>query len=413
MPEASHVWPGEGVARIPYFVYSDPGIYELEQRTIFRGPVWHFLALEAELPEPGSFVTAQVGDTPVLVIRDDEGGIGAVVNRCSHKGTQLVYVPSGRLKQIMCIYHNWCFDLRGNCVAVAFENGIRGSGGMPAEFRKEDHPLRRLKVHCRNGLVFGSLSDAAPDFGDYIGPDMAANFARMFDRPITILGRYSQMLHANWKLYIENVADPYHATILHAFNGVLKFDRLTMSGGIKMGPGGRHHLVYSNMSTDKGGEIYETSPMRSAEMAAYGYGLRDPSITTIWDDHGDGITLAMQTIFPNFVLQQLRNCIAVRTVVPRGPELSELVFTAFAYADDDERRRALRLKQANQMGPAGYISIEDACAVNLVQRGIRGDKDKSAFVELGGRGIDPIPDSRASEGSVRGWWAGYRAVTGL
>ena len=60
-------WPDEGVTRAPYRVLSDPEIYAEEQRKIFRGPTWHYLCLEAELPESGSFRTTYIGETPVIV----------------------------------------------------------------------------------------------------------------------------------------------------------------------------------------------------------------------------------------------------------------------------------------------------------------------------------------------------------
>ena len=41
-------WPDEGVRRIPFAVYSDQKVFEAEQQAIFRGPIWHFLGLEAE-----------------------------------------------------------------------------------------------------------------------------------------------------------------------------------------------------------------------------------------------------------------------------------------------------------------------------------------------------------------------------
>lgn len=406
-------WPAEGAARVPYVVYSDPEVYELEQQRIFRGPLWHFLGMEAQLPESGSFITTQIGDTPIIVLRDENGEIGALVNRCAHKGTPLVFVPSGKLSQFMCIYHNWCYDLQGRLTSVAFEKGVRGKGGMPPDFRKADHGLTRVRLHRICGLIFGTLNEATPDFATYVGPDAVANIKRVCGRPIRILGQYSQRLNSNWKLYIENVQDPYHASILHAFNSVMKLDRLTMDGGIQMGPKGWHHISYSKMTTDCGDEVYGKGPMRSAEISAYGYGLRDPSLTDFWDDFGDGVSLAVQTIFPNFVLQQLRNSLAVRLMVPKGPRAGHLMWTAFGFADDDERRTTLRLKQANMMGPAGLISMEDGMIGTLIQQGIEGDKDKNSVLELGGRGIEPIAGSRASEGSVRGFWTGYRELTGL
>ena len=406
-------WPPEGVIRVPFAVYSDQAVFEREQKCIFRGPIWHFLGLEAQLPEPGCFVLAQVGDTPVILLRDATGEFRAMVNRCSHKGTPLVFVPSGKVDRLMCIYHNWCFDLQGRMTSAAFEHGVRGKGGMAAGFRKEDHGLQTIRIHRICGVVFGTFSDETPPFEEYVGPDFVANIQRVFGRPIRILGQYSQRLPSNWKLYIENVKDPYHASILHAFNGVMKMDRLTMEGGIKMGARGWHHISYSKMSTDTGDEIYSTGAMRSAEITAYGNGLRDPSLTDVWDDFGDGVTMAIQTIFPNFVVQQLRNCLAVRTIVPKGTHESELMWTAFGFEDDDERRFNGRLIQANMMGPAGFIAMEDGMIGGLVQRGIAGDLDKSAVLEMGGHGIEPIPGSRVSEGSVRGFWTGYRACMGM
>src|SRR6202041_4103765 len=71
-------WPAEGVSRAPYRVMSDPEIYAQEQERIFRGPVWNYLCLEAELPEPGSFRTSSIGDTPIVVARNKDGAIGAM-----------------------------------------------------------------------------------------------------------------------------------------------------------------------------------------------------------------------------------------------------------------------------------------------------------------------------------------------
>src|SRR5437016_1663496 len=98
---------------------------------------------------------------------------------------------------------------------------------------------------------------------------------------------------------------------------VLRPAREIVVGGVRArGARGWHHISYSKMLTDSGGEIYETAKMRSAEISSYGFGLRDSSMIDVWDDHNDGVSMTIQTVFPNFVLQQLRNCLAVRTIVP-------------------------------------------------------------------------------------------------
>ena len=57
-------WPQGGVTRVPFRVFADPAIYAEEQRRLFRGPIWNFLCLEVEIPNPGSHATSMVRSTP-------------------------------------------------------------------------------------------------------------------------------------------------------------------------------------------------------------------------------------------------------------------------------------------------------------------------------------------------------------
>ncbi|MBV1961909.1 MAG: hypothetical protein KUG52_07935, partial [Immundisolibacteraceae bacterium] len=71
--ESDLTWPDDGVTRVPYRLFTDPAIYQREQEAIFRGSTWNYAALEVELPEPGDYVTTYIGDTPVVVSRDQQG----------------------------------------------------------------------------------------------------------------------------------------------------------------------------------------------------------------------------------------------------------------------------------------------------------------------------------------------------
>ena len=73
-------------SEIPYAVYSDDEIYAQEQKQLFQGKAWHFLGMDIELPNAGDYKTMPVGDTPVIVVRDESGNINAMVNRCAHRG---------------------------------------------------------------------------------------------------------------------------------------------------------------------------------------------------------------------------------------------------------------------------------------------------------------------------------------
>ena len=96
-------WPAEGATRVPYWVYQDADIYREEQRRIFHGPTWNYLCLEAELAEPGSFLTTFLGDMPLVVTRDAHGSLHAFENRCAHRGALICLDDGGSgRKQAQC-----------------------------------------------------------------------------------------------------------------------------------------------------------------------------------------------------------------------------------------------------------------------------------------------------------------------
>src|SRR5487761_628725 len=140
------IWPEDGVSRAPFRLFSDPEIYQLEQERIFRGPVWNYLALEIEIPNPGDYRTTTVGETPVIVIRGHDGNINAMVNRCAHKGALVCLKKSDNVQNLTCVYHAWTYNLDGSLESIAFRNGLRGQGGMPADFDVNQHRLQPLRV---------------------------------------------------------------------------------------------------------------------------------------------------------------------------------------------------------------------------------------------------------------------------
>jgi anthranilate 1,2-dioxygenase large subunit/terephthalate 1,2-dioxygenase oxygenase component alpha subunit len=330
--------------------------------------------------------------------------VNAFENRCAHRGSIVCLKSHGNAARLTCVYHSWSYDLAGNLTGVAFRAGVDGKGGMPADFKLGDHGLRKLAVATYCGLVFGSFSHDMPVIEEYLGPQIAARVRRVLNRPVRVLGRYTQELPGNWKLYMENVKDTYHASLLHMFFATFHIGRLTQRGGILVDESGGHHASYSMMNTEKEGGEYDSGTLRANKA---GYSLADPSMLEGWDEFGDGITLQMLTVFPTFVLQQVRNSLAVRQIVALGPERMELNWTFIGFADDDEATTARRLKQANLVGPGGYISMEDGAVCGFVQRTTAGAAGGESVVEMGGEGTGS-QETRATEAAVRGFWKAYR-----
>ncbi|MCL6442430.1 MAG: aromatic ring-hydroxylating dioxygenase subunit alpha [Alicyclobacillus sp.] len=403
-------WPTEGVTRVPYRVFLDPDIYELEQERIYRGPTWNFVGLEIEIPNPGDFKTNFVGDTPIVLTRDAEGVVRAFVNRCAHRGSLVCIENCGNRMSFSCPYHLWSYDSKGDLLGVPFRHGISGKGGMPKEFKLEDHSLQKLTVTSYKGLLFVSFQQHVPSIEAYLGENMRQNIDRVFHRPIRLLGYNRQYLHNNWKLYFENVKDSYHASLLHLFFATFGLNRLSQKGGIEVDYSGGHHISYTRMNTDDGRDTeYKKSNLRSYQSK---FTLEDESLLAGRAEFADGITLAIQTIFPNLVIQQIYNTLAVRQIVPKGHEETELIWTYFGYADDDAEMTQIRLKQSNLIGPAGLISMEDGAIGEIVQKAVVRDGHLTSFVEMGGHTVES-QDHRVTETSIRGFWQEYKRLMGF
>ncbi|WP_232243644.1 aromatic ring-hydroxylating dioxygenase subunit alpha [Paraburkholderia sp. SOS3] len=408
MPASRIVWPAEGITRVPLRVFSDTATYEREQDAVFRGPTWSFLCLDIEIPNPGDYVTTKVGHTSVIVVRHQDGGIRALVNKCVHKGSVLCYEAQGNRKRpnFVCPYHNWVYNFEGELTSVAFEKGVQGKGGMPDDFDKTQFRLTTLRVASIRGLVFGSFSVEAPPLEDYLGPTMVAHIERTLYGKPKILGRYSQVMHNNWKLYVENSRDNYHPSLLHAFFSTFKINRLSAEGGTLQDEDSRHHITFTKRFTDAGDAAYDSGIIRAMRDD---FGLKDPSLIDQWMEYPDQITNAIQSIFPGFVLHQIMNSIGVRQVVPLGVDRCELIWTVLGFEEDTPEQTLIRRKQSNLVGPAGFVSMEDGTIGAFVEKGIRGDLDDAAVIEMGGKGTGPMA-TRATETSVRGFWKFYREL---
>lgn len=404
-------WVPGDTTRIPYAAYQREDVFERERDTVWHGPVWNYLGLEADVPERGDWRTTFVGMTPVVLARDLQGELRAFENRCAHRGALICLERSGNAKTLQCVYHAWGYELDGTLRSVAFERGLQGKGGMPREFCKEDHGPRKLRVARFCGLVFGTFSPEAPALEDYLGPEIRTRIARVLGRPVEVIGRFTQALPNNWKLYFENVKDSYHASLLHLFFTTFRLNRLSQKGGIIVDESGGHHVSYSmiDRAAQTAGGEYREQGIRSEQS---GYALADPSLLAGFDEWPDGVTLQILSVFPGFVLQQIQNCLAIRQVLPEGVGRTALHWTYLGRRDDTPEQRTVRLKQCNLVGAAGFVSMEDGAVGGFVQRGIAGAGPLSAVVQMGGSS-SASDSSRVTEASVRGFWKAWRTCTGI
>jgi salicylate 5-hydroxylase large subunit len=143
------------------------------------------------------------------------------------------------------------------------------------------------------------------------------------------------------------------------------------------------------------------------------YELQDPRMIMPVKEFPDDISIMIQTLFPDLIVQQQTNSLQLRYVIPLGPDSFELSWTYLGYDDDDAEMRLRRLRQANLTGPSGYISVDDSEVMEFSGAGVRPNPAGVAIAELDGKSPWPTKERHmVTESAIRGFYHHYRNVMG-
>lgn len=401
-------WPQGDVTRIPFALYTSAQIFAREMERIFFGRSWAYVGLESELPRPGDFKSTMIGTRPIVIARDEQGAIHAFPNRCAHRGVKFCRQEYGNTRHFVCPYHQWSYDLAGRLRGVPFIKGVKGQGGMPEDFDRDEHRLPPLAVTTRNGVIFASFADDMPSLESYLGDSNLAYFDRVFDgRELVVLGYSRQLIPGNWKLMFENIKDPYHASLLHVFLVTFGLFRADNPSAVKMDASGAHALLISRK-----GEQKQSEATRDIKNLREDYVLEDARLLDPVKEFAGDATVVMQTIWPNLIVQQQSNTLALRQIRPRAAGEFELHWTFFGYASDDAAMTTRRLRQANLMSAAGLVSADDSEIIKLTQDGVARYDNESAVLVMGGRELADT-DHMITEAAIRAFYGHYRRVMQL
>ena len=403
----ARAWPQEGWTRIPYWIYTDPDVYAREMELFFYGPSWNYVALDCEVPEPGSFKRSWIGERQVVVVRNKDGSIHVLENRCAHRGARVCWTNKGKVDSFTCPYHQWNFALDGKLQGVPLKRGALGKGGMPADFDIKQHGMKTLSVHVEGGSVWASFDPNPPSFADYCGPEMLRYVQRLFHgRPLKLLGYNRQLIPANWKMYVENLKDPYHATLLHSFLITFGLWRADTQSETIPSAGGRHGIMISQNVGKK-----ESAATGEIKRFKNQLELADKDSVTPQREFDDGKVVGL-TLFPSVVFHQQANTLGMRQIVPKGVDSFELAWTYYGFADDPPELARLRLRHMNLYGPSGYVAMEDGEVMSEAQLGATGYGHRAAVLEMGGRDVE-AQDHMVTEVLIRAFYKWYRQEMGL
>jgi phenylpropionate dioxygenase-like ring-hydroxylating dioxygenase large terminal subunit len=194
--------------------YTDPAVLDAERRQIFARR-WVLIGRAAQLDAPGAYMVGDVAGESVIVVRQPDGTVRAMLNVCRHRGARILLDRHGTCgRTIRCPYHSWSYGLDGSLLGAPNMRGAIGD----AQPRLGLQPVR---VHEAHGCLWVNLDLDAPCFDEDIGAQLRARLggdealAGWELERLTSGHRIVYAVAANWKLIVENFMECYHCSSIH------------------------------------------------------------------------------------------------------------------------------------------------------------------------------------------------------
>jgi len=199
-------------------VYLSQEIFDLEMEQLWRR-TWIYVGHDSQVPNAGDYYTTDIARQPVIMLRDQDGTVRVLMNRCAHKGAKLVSAMHGHCEAglLRCPYHGWTYRLDGSIRTIPIKAGYEGTGLGNTRSAAGVVAVRHV-VNYR-GFVFARVADDGPDFHEYFG-DSLTSIDNMVDRApegrLEVAGGVLRYLHdCNWKMFVENLNDTMHPMVAH------------------------------------------------------------------------------------------------------------------------------------------------------------------------------------------------------
>jgi Rieske 2Fe-2S family protein len=189
---------------LPGAVYRDAALYDEEIRRIFLKS-WLCIGHQSEIAAKGDYFLFEMAGESVIVVRDAEGGINAMMNVCRHRGSRICDAVKGHEARLVCHYHGWTYGLDGS---------LKAASHVPEGFDRQRYGLKRLATRIFAGLVFVNFDDSPAPF-DAIENDLKAPLAPYDLENARVAHRQNYPIRSNWKLAVENYCECYHCAPAH------------------------------------------------------------------------------------------------------------------------------------------------------------------------------------------------------
>jgi Rieske 2Fe-2S family protein len=189
---------------LPGAVYQGEAIYREELRRIFFKS-WLYVGHVSQVPARGDYFLFEIAGESVIIVRENDDTVNALLNVCRHRGSRICDAASGHEARLTCRYHGWMYALDGS---------LRAAAHVPPDFDKAQWSLKRIELRMLAGMIFVNF-DPHPVSFEPLVRDLSAPLAPYQLDRARVAHRQNYPIASNWKLAVENYCECYHCAPAH------------------------------------------------------------------------------------------------------------------------------------------------------------------------------------------------------
>ena len=201
--------PLQQASALPGWCYTSPEWYQKEVDNLFRKD-WLCVGRAEQIPATGDFFSIELVGQPLIVVRDENKQVRVHSAICRHRGA-VITESAGRCRGFVCPYHSWTYGLSGKLIGVpGTPPPMEGSEG----FKMADYSLTPVRSELWGGFIFATFNESAPPLVEWLG-DLPGFLAGYDLENMQWTHRDTYEVDCNWKVWLENAFENYHAMTIH------------------------------------------------------------------------------------------------------------------------------------------------------------------------------------------------------
>ncbi|MBB5878771.1 Rieske 2Fe-2S domain-containing protein [Xanthomonas sp. 3498] len=357
--------PAEGRFRCRRDIFTDADLFELEMQHLFEGN-WVYLAHESQIPNENDYYATYIGRQPVVVTRDKQGQLHALINACAHRGAMLCRRKHGNKGSFTCPFHGWTFSNSGKLLKVKDEKTTQ----YPPQFGQNgSHDLKQVpRFENYRGFLFGSLREDVAPLEQFLGQArlIVDQIVDQAPQGLEVLrGNSSYIYDGNWKLQMENGCDGYHVSTVH-WNYAATMSRRKQEGTPAVDAASWSKSVAGVYGFENGHLLLWTKTMNPEVRPVYAH--REELAQRLGAERAALIVEQTRNLclYPNlFLMDQFST--QIRVIRPIDVDRTEVSIFCFAPRGESAQERTLRIRQyedffnVSGMGTADDLEEFRAC----------------------------------------------------